>query len=83
MIVAETVRCLEEDIVEDADQLDIAMILCTGFAPFRGSLLRHADDYGLASIVDELERFRDEYSDRYQVPELLDNKADQENSFTE
>jgi 3-hydroxyacyl-CoA dehydrogenase/enoyl-CoA hydratase/3-hydroxybutyryl-CoA epimerase len=82
MMVAEAVRCLEEDIVEDADQLDIAMILGTGFAPFRGGLLRHADDYGLPDIVDELNRFRDEYSDRYQVPELLNQKAGNEESFT-
>jgi len=82
MMVAEAVRCLQEDIVEDANQLDIAMILGTGFAPFRGGLLRHADDYGLSRIVDELEEFRKDHGPRYAVPERLSDFAKEGTSFT-
>ncbi|MFB6356853.1 MAG: fatty acid oxidation complex subunit alpha FadB, partial [bacterium] len=54
LMISEAVRCLDEEIVATADELDIAMILGTGFAPFRGGLMKHADDYGLQNIVDEL-----------------------------
>jgi 3-hydroxyacyl-CoA dehydrogenase/enoyl-CoA hydratase/3-hydroxybutyryl-CoA epimerase len=83
LIVAESVRCLEDDIVDTANQLDIAMILGTGFAPFRGGPLKHADDYGLDRIVSELERYREEYGDQFQVPDLLRQKAANGERLTE
>lgn len=82
MMVAEAVRCLDEEIVADADQLDIAMILGTGFAPFRGGIMRHADDHGLDRVIEELEQYRDEYSTRYAVPDLLRSRSEQNESFT-
>ena len=35
-LLAESKKCLEENIVEDADLLDAGVIFGTGFAPFRG-----------------------------------------------
>lgn len=39
LMVDESKRCLEEGIVRDADTIDLAMILGTGYAPFRGGPL--------------------------------------------
>lgn len=39
---AEAQRCLDEGIAESADDIDLAMILGTGYAPFRGGPLTHA-----------------------------------------
>jgi len=83
LIIAESVRCLEDGIVDTANQLDIAMILGTGFAPFRGGPLKHADDYGLERIVAELETYREEHGDRFQVPDLLAEKADKGERLTD
>ena len=41
------------------DELDLAFVLGTGFAPFRGGPLRHARAVGLARVVDELRRAQD------------------------
>ncbi|MEM9283627.1 MAG: 3-hydroxyacyl-CoA dehydrogenase family protein, partial [Verrucomicrobiota bacterium] len=46
LMTDESVRCLEEGLVEKADQIDLAMILGTGFAPFRGGPMRWARGLG-------------------------------------
>ncbi len=43
LMVNEAARCLEEKIVEGAGDIDFAMVMGTGFAPFRGGPLRYAD----------------------------------------
>jgi 3-hydroxyacyl-CoA dehydrogenase/enoyl-CoA hydratase/3-hydroxybutyryl-CoA epimerase len=55
-LINEAARCLEERIVEKADDVDLAMVFGTGFAPFRGGPLRYADSVGLPQIVKTLER---------------------------
>ncbi len=42
LMVTEAERCLAEGIVGSADEVDLAMILGTGFAPFRGGPLAYA-----------------------------------------
>ncbi len=54
-MVDEAARCLEEEIISDAEAVDLAMVMGTGFPPFRGGLLRHADSVGLESIVRRIE----------------------------
>jgi len=43
LMVTEAERCLSEGIVRSADEVDFAMILGTGFAPFRGGPLTYAE----------------------------------------
>ncbi len=54
LLVNESARCLEEGVVGEPDDVDFAMIMGTGFAPFRGGPLRFADSLGIARIVDEM-----------------------------
>lgn len=56
-IINEAARCLEEGIARRAEDVDLAMVFGTGFAPFRGGPLRYADSIGLQKIVDSLEAF--------------------------
>ena len=56
LMVNEAARCLEEEIVTEPSDVDFAMIMGTGFAPFRGGPLRFAEQFGLNKVVDELER---------------------------
>jgi 3-hydroxyacyl-CoA dehydrogenase / enoyl-CoA hydratase / 3-hydroxybutyryl-CoA epimerase len=55
-LINEATRCLEEKVVEKADDIDLAMVFGTGFAPFRGGPLRYADSVGLPKIVQTLDR---------------------------
>jgi 3-hydroxyacyl-CoA dehydrogenase/enoyl-CoA hydratase/3-hydroxybutyryl-CoA epimerase len=56
LMVNEAARCVEEKVVESAEDADYGMILGTGFAPFRGGPLRYAEHFGLSKVVEELER---------------------------
>lgn len=46
-MVGEARRCLAEGVVDSPDDIDLAMILGTGFPPFRGGPLRYGRDAGL------------------------------------
>jgi 3-hydroxyacyl-CoA dehydrogenase len=55
-MVAESARCLEEQVAENADDIDFAMVMGTGFAPFRGGPLRYADALGLPQVSERMKR---------------------------
>jgi 3-hydroxyacyl-CoA dehydrogenase / enoyl-CoA hydratase / 3-hydroxybutyryl-CoA epimerase len=50
----EAARCLAERIVNAPEDVDFAMILGTGWAPFRGGPLRYADSLGITEVVARL-----------------------------
>ncbi|HTA31140.1 MAG TPA: 3-hydroxyacyl-CoA dehydrogenase NAD-binding domain-containing protein, partial [Candidatus Cybelea sp.] len=56
LMVNEAARCLEEQVVTDPADVDFAMIMGTGFAPFRGGPLRYADTIGVANLVAKMDR---------------------------
>jgi 3-hydroxyacyl-CoA dehydrogenase/enoyl-CoA hydratase/3-hydroxybutyryl-CoA epimerase/enoyl-CoA isomerase len=47
----ETVRCLEDGIVDSAAEADMGLIYGIGFPPFRGGALRYIDSIGVAEFV--------------------------------
>ncbi|MGB0582876.1 MAG: 3-hydroxyacyl-CoA dehydrogenase NAD-binding domain-containing protein, partial [Limisphaerales bacterium] len=54
LMVNEAARCLEEEIVAGPKDIDFAMIMATGFAPFRGGPLRFADQHRIEQIVTDM-----------------------------
>jgi len=70
-MVNEAARCLSEGVVRDPASLDLAMIMGTGFPPFRGGLCRWADAQGLSPLVDLLEEFAESIGPRFQPSESL------------
>ncbi|MBL6785062.1 MAG: enoyl-CoA hydratase/isomerase family protein [Rickettsiales bacterium] len=71
MMINEAAKCLEENIVANVEHLDMAMIMGTGFPAFRGGLLKYADSKGIDNIINELESFNRDISNRYKPAELL------------
>ena len=59
LMINEAARCLEEKVVASADDADFGMVMGTGFAPFRGGPLRHADSVGAAKIVAAMRHWAD------------------------
>ncbi len=57
LMVNEAARCLEEELVETPGDVDFAMVMGTGFAPFRGGPLRYADSLGAKTVFDKLTHF--------------------------
>lgn len=62
---------LEDGIVDSPQNLDLAMIMGTGFPPFRGGLLKYADAVGIKDIVSELEVFESKYGVRFKPAKSL------------
>ena len=75
-MINEAARCLEEGVVREAADVDTGMVFGTGFPPFRGGLLRYADDAGISLIRDTLERWREKLGERFAVAPLLAGLAD-------
>jgi 3-hydroxyacyl-CoA dehydrogenase/enoyl-CoA hydratase/3-hydroxybutyryl-CoA epimerase len=77
----EAARCLAEQVVDGPRALDLATVFGTGFAPFRGGVLRYADSRGLGQVVERLERLRSEIQGegerlgRYEPAPLLSELA--------
>jgi 3-hydroxyacyl-CoA dehydrogenase/enoyl-CoA hydratase/3-hydroxybutyryl-CoA epimerase len=79
-IINEAARCLEEGIVERPEDIDLAMVFGTGFAPFRGGPLRYADTVGIANIVIKLDQFAANHP-RLAPCEALRRRAGEGGSF--
>lgn len=70
-MVNEAARALASDrIVGSAAEADLAMIMGTGFPPFRGGLLRYADRVGIGNILPKLEAWGRKYPRLQPAPEL-------------
>jgi 3-hydroxyacyl-CoA dehydrogenase/enoyl-CoA hydratase/3-hydroxybutyryl-CoA epimerase len=80
-MINEASRCLEESVVASADELDLAMIMGTGFPPFRGGLLHYADRIGAQELVSRLEKYAKKYGARYEPAPLLRKMALQGKGF--
>ena len=56
-MVIETVRCLEERIIDSAAEADMALVYGLGFPPFRGGVFRYIDTMGIAKFVELADSF--------------------------
>jgi 3-hydroxyacyl-CoA dehydrogenase/enoyl-CoA hydratase/3-hydroxybutyryl-CoA epimerase len=64
-MVNESVACLRERVVEEAELLDAGVIFGTGFAPFRGGPLAYARSRGIGNVVAALETLERKYGARF------------------
>ena len=71
LMVNEAARCLEEEIVTEPADVDFAMIMGTGFAPFRGGPLRYADALGVEKILGAMESLVDRGAAHFEPCALL------------
>ena len=56
-MIIETVRCLDDGIVETPAEADMGLIMGIGFPPFRGGALKYADELGMANIISKCEKY--------------------------
>ncbi len=75
LMVNEATCCLEEQIVAGPEDVDFAMIMGTGFAPFRGGPLRYADSLGAEKIVGAMEILADGGATQFKPCGLLRRMA--------
>ncbi len=70
-MINEAARCLQERVVGGPGSLDLALVLGTGFPPFRGGLCRWADSEGLDALVRRLEAMATTLGSRHTPSEAL------------
>jgi 3-hydroxyacyl-CoA dehydrogenase/enoyl-CoA hydratase/3-hydroxybutyryl-CoA epimerase len=71
VMINEAARILEDGIVDRAADVDLGMIMGTGFPPFRGGLLRFADDQHPRSVLERLWEMEGKYGMRFTPAPLL------------
>jgi 3-hydroxyacyl-CoA dehydrogenase/enoyl-CoA hydratase/3-hydroxybutyryl-CoA epimerase len=82
-MVNELARLLEEGVVESTDTADLAMVLGTGLAPFRGGLVRFVDSVGVPTIVKRLEELQTKHGSRFVPAKLLRELVDRRSAMSD
>jgi 3-hydroxyacyl-CoA dehydrogenase/enoyl-CoA hydratase/3-hydroxybutyryl-CoA epimerase len=73
-MVNEATRALDDGVVDSPKSIDVAMIMGAGFPPFRGGLLRYADQLGLDRIAARLRYYGTEFPRLSPAPSLLERR---------
>ena len=76
----ETVRCLEDKIIDSPEAADMSLIWGIGFPPFKGGALRYIDSIGTKDFVEMTNKYTD-LGAAYIVPKLLADMASNNISF--
>jgi 3-hydroxyacyl-CoA dehydrogenase/enoyl-CoA hydratase/3-hydroxybutyryl-CoA epimerase/3-hydroxyacyl-CoA dehydrogenase/enoyl-CoA hydratase/3-hydroxybutyryl-CoA epimerase/enoyl-CoA isomerase len=79
-MLVEATRVLEDRLVRDVRDVDLALIYGIGFPPFRGGLFFWADQVGAAKIVDKLKQYAP-LGKRFERTTMLKNLAERGDRF--
>ncbi|TVP75801.1 MAG: hypothetical protein EA352_07260 [Gemmatimonadales bacterium] len=79
----EAARVLEEGIAGSAADVDLAMIMGTGFPPFRGGLLRFADELHPRVVVERMREYEATEGPRFVPAPLLVRLGREDGRFAE
>ena len=71
----------DEKIVATPDEVDLGMIMGTGFPPFRGGLLRYADTVGAKTILERLKKYAEKYGTRFDPAPAIVARAQEGKTF--
>ena len=82
LLVNEAMHALGAGVVATPGEVDLAMVMGTGFPPFRGGLLAWADTIGATRIRDRLREFETAHGPRFVPARELDELAETGGSFT-
>lgn len=66
-MVNESAACLRENVVEDSDLLDAAMVFGTGFAPFRGGPMHYANHFNKEQLNKLFKQLESQYGERFKA----------------
>lgn len=76
--------CLQDGVVAEPWMADLAMILGTGFAPFRGGPMTMADSIGDSQLLNNLNVLNARHGDRYKASAwLVDRRRGKERTLVE
>ncbi|NMP17253.1 fatty acid oxidation complex subunit alpha FadB [Thalassotalea sp. Y01] len=79
-MVNETIRCLEEGVVDTAAEADMGLIYGLGFPPFRGGPIRYLETLGLDNFIAMADKYA-HLGEIYQVTDGLRDMAASNKSY--
>lgn len=71
----DTVRCLEEGVLESVVDANVGSIFGIGFAAWTGGAVQFLNQYGLAKAVTRAKVLENKYGERFKGPQLLKDRA--------
>ncbi|MFW2045757.1 3-hydroxyacyl-CoA dehydrogenase NAD-binding domain-containing protein [Acinetobacter variabilis] len=71
----DTVRCLEEGVLESVVDANIGSIFGIGFAAWTGGAVQFLNQYGLTKALNRAEILEHKYGERFKAPQLLKQKV--------
>jgi 3-hydroxyacyl-CoA dehydrogenase/enoyl-CoA hydratase/3-hydroxybutyryl-CoA epimerase len=80
-MVNQAAGALREGVVDSADAIDLATVMGTGLAPFRGGLTHFADVAGIPNVVGRLDALATKHGPRFNADLLLRDMAAAGGSF--
>ena len=79
--INEAAYMIQEGICDRPQDMDLAMIYGTGFPPYRGGILRFADQWGLQNVYNKLLELEKLYGVRFKPADLLKEMAQSGKTF--
>ena len=79
-MINETIRCLEEGVVDTAAEADMGLIYGLGFPPFRGGPIRYLETLGLNTFIEIADKYA-HLGEIYQVTDGLREMAKSGKSY--
>src|SRR5690606_20436044 len=71
----DTVRCLEEGVLESVVDANVGSIFGIGFAAWTGGAVQFLNQYGLAKALTRAKVLENKYGERFKAPQLLKDRA--------
>lgn len=71
----DTLRCLEEGVLESTVDGNVGSIFGIGFAPWTGGALQFLNQYGLEKALLRANTLEAKYGERFKAPQLLKDKV--------
>jgi 3-hydroxyacyl-CoA dehydrogenase/enoyl-CoA hydratase/3-hydroxybutyryl-CoA epimerase len=81
LLTNEAARCLDDRVVNTAGEVDFGVVLGTGYAPFRGGPLRHADACGLRLVLGQLHHLENDHGSLFSPAASLQSLAESGRTF--
>ena len=77
----ETVRCLEENVLESVRDANIGSIFGIGFAAWAGGAIQFINQYGVREFALRAKELAEKHGERFAPPKLLLEKAEKNEIF--
>jgi 3-hydroxyacyl-CoA dehydrogenase len=81
LAINEAALMMEQGICDRPQDMDLAMIYGCGFPPYRGGILRYADNWGIQNVYLKLLELERQYGNRFTPAGLLKEMAESGKTF--